>query len=517
VLTNQIAAPLTEEREAVEIQGSFSTDHLIRDIERRTARGGVYTLGAHGARFVVQIGSTAVLARLLRPEDFGLLAMAAATTGVVGMFKDLGLSQATIQRRFITHAQVSTLFWTNVGLSVILGVFQVLTAPLIVALYGHSELLWVTIGLAMLCPLGGIAAQPYALLVRQMRFRAMALIQVGALFVGAVTAVMCAWLGAGYWSLVAMVGSQALATAVMSLTLCGWVPGRPGRFVDAFPMLKFGSHVTAESLCTFASRNMDQVIIGAALGAGPLGFYTRAYSLVLFPIQQINAPLNGVVLPALSRLQANPTRFRAYFLRALSLVATVSAPPVAFAIIAAPRLVLVVLGAQWSAAVPIFRWLGPAALCGTIAVAPSWIFISLGYTRLLVRWGMLNAACAILGFCAAIPWGVKGVAISASVSSFLGAVLMLRSAARCSGIPLRSMARSLVAPLIAASAAAGSIAVAAIVGLSANTPVDLVYESGLFGAVYLLALLAQPDGRALAKTARHLLPSAPCAPATQSL
>jgi len=486
----------------------FQTDHLIPDLGRRTARGGFYTLGAHGVRFVVQIGSTAVLARLLTPDDFGLLAMVAATTGFLGMFKDLGLSQATIQRKVITHSQVSTLFWTNIVLSAVLGLILMLAAPLIAAFYKEPRLFWITMALAALYPLGGITAQPYALLIRQMRFGAMGLIQVLGLAAGAVTAVVFASFGAGYWSLVAMAAAQALLTAAMSLRMSSWIPGQPGRLADALPLLKFGSHVTVDGLCTFASRNVDQIVIGSVIGAGPLGFYSRAYSLVLFPIQQINAPLNGVILPVLSRLQSDAARFQHYFLRALGLVATVSAPPVAMAIVAAPVVVRVVLGPQWEAAVPIFRWLGPAALCGTIAMAPSWIFISLGHTRLLVRLSMINATLATLGFLAAIRWGVEGVAISASASSFLGTALMLRSASNCSGIALGDMAKALAPPLISSAIAAGVLYVTALAGIGSKTPLDLLVQASLFGSLYLLVLLAQPGGRKTAGMIRHLLPIA---------
>src|SRR5687768_196555 len=112
----QTAVPLLSL--ASERDRHFRTDHLMADLKGRSIRGGVVTLSAQAVKFCLQLGSTAVLARLLTPADFGLIAMVAAFVGFVELFKDLGLSVATIQRAEITHQQVSTLFWINVALSV---------------------------------------------------------------------------------------------------------------------------------------------------------------------------------------------------------------------------------------------------------------------------------------------------------------------------------------------------------------------------------------------------------------
>src|SRR5690606_7476958 len=126
----------------------LQTDHLVADLKGRSVRGGAITFTAQAAKFVLQIGSTMVLARMLTPNDFGLVAMATAVTGILGMFNDAGLSIATVQRQHITQGQVSTLFWINVGISIILTLTTGALAPAIAWFYGEPRLIGITLVLA---------------------------------------------------------------------------------------------------------------------------------------------------------------------------------------------------------------------------------------------------------------------------------------------------------------------------------------------------------------------------------
>ena len=487
----------------------FRTAHLMADLKGRTVRGGAVTLSAQAVKFVLQLGSTAILARLLTPADFGLVAMVAAFTGFVSLFKDLGLSMATVQRTEVTHEQVSTLFWINVALSVLLMGIAAALAPAVAWFYGEPKLTWIMLAVAGTFIFGGLSAQHTALLRRQMRFMALATIEISSIAAGIVVAILMAWRGFGYWSLVAMGAGSAASTMAGCWVLSGWRPGMPRRHSRVMPMLKFGGNLTGFSVLNHANRNLDNVVIGWGLGAGPLGIYSKAYALLLLPIQQINAPIAAVALPTLSRLQTDPMRYRSYYLQAVGFIALVGMPIVTYAFADASVLILAVLGEQWGDAVPVFRILAPAALVGTLNVAPGWILVSLGRAGRLFRWSMLSTPVTIVGFVIGLQWGIEGVATAFSITYcglFIG---LLFYAFDRSPVQMRNLVHAIWRPLCASTFSAGIFLLVA--PAATNTPsicTRMFIGLGLFVTLYLIILAALPRGLASLSQSLSILKTA---------
>jgi len=187
----------------------FDTEYLKADLKGRSVRGGAVTMAAQAARFLLQMGSTIVLTRLLTPQDFALIAMVTAATGFVMIFKDMDLSMETVQKAEINHAQISTLFWINVGLSLCIMVVIAALGPAIGWFYGEPRLTWITLAMAGAFIFGGFTIQHQALLRRQMYFGTWAIIEIVAMLNGVVAAILSAWYGAGYWALVIMRAATA--------------------------------------------------------------------------------------------------------------------------------------------------------------------------------------------------------------------------------------------------------------------------------------------------------------------
>src|SRR6267143_4894595 len=180
----------------------LGTDHLLTDLKGRTISGAFITIAAQGAQFVLSLASIMVLARLLTPKDFGLFAMVTTVIGYLRVFKDAGLSTATVQREGITHAQVSNLFWINVVMSGAIGLIFAASAPLVAWFYREPRLIPITVILASTFLLSGLIVQHTALLNRQMRFKAIAVIQIGSMLLGLVVGIVMAYLNYSYWALV---------------------------------------------------------------------------------------------------------------------------------------------------------------------------------------------------------------------------------------------------------------------------------------------------------------------------
>lgn len=479
----------------------FETDHLHADLKGRSIRGGAVTLGAQAIKFVLQMGSTAILARLITPADFGLVAMVSAVTGLIGVLGDLGLSAATVQRAEITHKQVSTLFWISVGASVALSVIAAALAPAIAWFYHEPRLIWITLAVSGTFVFGGLTAQHYALLVRQMRFGAMAAVQTLPLLASAAIGIALALAGWGYWALVTMGIVGTAGTALVAWIASGWWPGLPVRGSGVRSMLAFGGHLTGFNILSYLTRNGDNVLIGRFLGSAPLGIYAKAYGLLMMPIQQINAPVNGVVLPALSRLQDQPDRFRSYFLKAVGGLAFIGMPLTAFAFVDADSLVLTVLGPQWVGAVPIFRLLAPAALLGTINSAPAWIFTSLGRADRQLWWACISTPIILAGFAVGLVWGAAGVAASFSVTFGLCFVAFAADACRHSPVRFRDLAGAVIPPL-GASAVAALLVFACQAVTHFAAPLRLAVDAALYALIYGTLCLTLPGGRAIVGSLR---------------
>ncbi len=336
----------------------FRTDHLQKDLAGRSTRGGAVTLSAQVVKFAVSTAATILLARLLAPQDYGLIGMVAILTSFLGMFQYMGLSTATIKWSELDHRQVSSLFWLNIGLSAAIMLVALAGAPVLAWFYKEPRLIGITAGYALTIFLTGLTIQHEAILMRQMRFTAVAIIEITAMTVGLCAAVVAAWYGAGYWALVINQMVLAVVAIIGLWTACKWRPGWPGRSKDIRSLISYGGNLTGFNVMNYLSHNLDNALIGKFWGAYQLGIYSRAYQLLLMPMAQINSPL-------VSR---------------------------------------------------IFMLLGVAAMIQPVTRTVLWLFTTQGRTREMFKWGFISSAIGVISIVAGLPWGATGVAAAYAVT-----------------------------------------------------------------------------------------------------
>ena len=224
------------------------------------------------------------------------------------LFQDAGLSMATVQRQEITHAQVSNLFWVNVAVGGATTLLVAASAPVVAWFYREPRLVDITLVLSITFLFASSTVQYIALLNRQMRFGAIAIIYVVSLLAGYLTGVGMALLGYGYWALVGASVTQVTGRLVLAWLFSGWRPKLPSRNTQTWHMLTFGANITAGSLIWSLARGADNLLIGRFFGAAAVGLYSRASILLIRPLEQFTIPINAVLVPALSRLQTEPDR-----------------------------------------------------------------------------------------------------------------------------------------------------------------------------------------------------------------
>jgi O-antigen/teichoic acid export membrane protein len=386
------------------------TDHLLTDLKQRTVSSAFITFVAQGAQFALNFASIMILARLLSPKDFGLFAMVTTVMGLLNVFKDARLSTATVQREFITHAQVSNLFWINVAVSGAIGLVLAISSPVIAWFYHEPRLVPITLLLSVTFLLSGLAVQHTALLNRQMRFKVIAFIQVSSLLIGVVVGVSMAWLGCGYWSLVGSNLVTVTTTLLLTWVAIPWRPQAPTRRTETGSLVRFGANLaTGDFICSLA-KGVDVMLIGRFWGPASVGLYTRAGALLSRPMDQFLGPITSVFVPALSRLQSQPERYRRTFLRVYEAIALVSFFSMGLLLALARPLTLVVLGPKWEQASVIFAIFTVPAVCAPLGTASSWLFGSQGRGKDWLLAGPMLSLISVASFIAGLPFGPLGVA-----------------------------------------------------------------------------------------------------------
>jgi PST family polysaccharide transporter len=475
----------------------FRTDHLTAAIGGRTARGGLVTMLSHALKFAVSIVATAILARLLTPNDYGLIAMVAVTTGFVSMFKDLGLSLATVQKAEVNYNQVSTLFWVNVATSGLIFILMASAAPGVAWFFDEPRLTAITIVTASGFLLGGLTVQHEALLKRQMQFFALSVIAFVSMVAGYTVGIALAWSGVDYW---ALVFSQLalLATNMAGVWLaCRWRPGPPKRNCGVRSMLSFGGRITGYSTINYFSKNLDSLLIGRFWGAQQLGFYNRAVQLASLPTDQINEPLSSVVIPALSRLAQEPARYRLGYLRIMEKVLLVTMPAVTLMIVTSDWLVYLVLGNQWTMAANILVFIGISGLFQPIANTGGWLLVTQGRAQHMLLWSIINAPVSVISILVGLHWGAVGVAASYSLGKLLIMnPLLYWFVGRSGPVRTRDFYR-LLGPFVLASGAATLACLAfRLLSITTDPLVGFVICGALTLAAFTLCLWVTPTGRA---------------------
>lgn len=426
----------------------------MKDLKERVVRGGLAKGAAQVVNLTVRVGSLMILARLLDPKDFGLVAMVTALTGVLNLFRDFGLATAAVQRTSITNQQVSTLFWINLLIGALLTCLAVVCAPLIADFYHEPRLRWVTVALAGTFLFNAAGVQHSALLQRQMRFTTLAAIDIGSLLASTAVGIGMAVLGLGYWALVGMTLTIPVVYSISVWLTSAWIPGLPHRKIGIRSMMQFGGTITLNSVVVYVAYNLEKVLLGRYWGADALGIYGRAYQLVSIPTDNLNSAVGEVAFSALSRIKDDPHRLKVYFLNGYALLVTVTLPITIACTLFADDLIFVVLGPKWSEAAPIFRLLAPTILIYAMINPMSWLMFSLGLVVRSLLIGLVLAPLVVTGYLLGLPYGPNGVAFGFSAVMILWVVPHIAWCVHGTVVSLKDIMLVVSRPLLSAIVAA---------------------------------------------------------------
>lgn len=397
----------------------FNTEHLKSGLKGKAMRSAGVTIFANILSFFIHIFSTVILARLLTPNDYGLITMVTTFSLLLQNFGGNGFTEAIIQRQDLNHKTMSTLFWTNAAIMAGLSILFMLMAPLLVWFYKEPLLFAITIAVAISILFGGMATMHMAILLRNMEFYKTSIISILAIILSITTAIIMAWYGLGYWALIANTLMLPLVTSVCAWVTCRWRPGKPGPAKDIQPMIKFAIHTYGNFALNYFTRNVDKMLTGWKYGAESLGHYKKAYDLFTLPANQLLSPISNVALATLSRLTNEPEKYRRYYLGAITIIAFIGMPISAILTLTGYDIILLVLGPQWTKAGEIFCYFGTSIGIMLITFTQGWLHLSLGKPERWIRWSIFQTLVTTSFFIVGLRFGIGGIAIAYSLAFYI--------------------------------------------------------------------------------------------------
>lgn len=455
-LHGRIRIPQALYFQSTDLSAYFGDNESKKNLSQQALHSGIVSVFARGLNGVAQVGSTIVLARLLEPEDFGLVAMVAAIAGLAPALIDLGMRDAVVQKSRISHDEISALFWLSVVIGGGLAAVTVLCGPLIAYFYHESQLEKIAQVWALLFILAALTNQHNALLRRALKFQTIATIDVAANVLGAVGAIMMALAGGGYWALVAKPLLTAFINLLGVLFCCRWVPGIPKLSDGVREMLRFGSYLTAFTIADYVGRAGDRVALGYTGGAKELGYYQNANVVYDNLLTMFVNPLHTVAVSSLSKLRDNVEKLRQSWFTALSSVTFFTMPAFIVLAVIAQDLVVLLLGEKWEYAGAILSVLSLRGPAHVVDRTQGWLHVAAGRADRWMRWGVLSSIVQLIALFCGLPFGTMGVAIAYTVATYVLCVPAVVYSGRTYEIATSNVLRAIGPQFLGSLCAAGS-------------------------------------------------------------
>jgi PST family polysaccharide transporter len=388
----------------------------VPSLRANASRALVWTAIGKYSNNLVTLIVMAVLSRLLTPTDFGLIAMVAVISGFLAILAEAGLSTAVVQKRELDHDALSSLFWLGIVLGSVSAVLLAVGAPVVALLFADERLTPVVAVMSIGFVFVSLGRVPNGLLERSFKFRELAMCELVASGIGGALGVGAALAGAGYWALVLQSLVASLLNASLRLYVSRFRPGRTLALGKVRAVSGYSGGVTAFGAINYWARNLDKALIGRFLGPAQLGYYGRAYALMLYPLETINGILNPTLHPILSALQSDPPRMARAYTRIAKLVASIAIPAMAVMGALAPEIVRTIWGAQWEPSVSVFAILCVVGTLQPVGATFGAVFLATNRTKLLALMGLVNSVVLMAGMAAGLRWGIEGVAVGYAVA-----------------------------------------------------------------------------------------------------
>jgi teichuronic acid exporter len=405
-----------------------------------------------GIRFFIQI----VLARILAPEQFGLVAMVAVFIAISNGVVDGGLGQAIVQRKELSTEDINTVFTCNMILGGVMAALLWLLAPLVADFYREAQLVSLLRALSLSVLIGSAGRIHSALITRSMEFRKSLFVSLPAALIAGVTAIVLALNGFGVWTLVvqALIGVSLQTTSLWIVS--GWKP-RLGFSIESFKSIfPYGSRIWTATIIAQVFDNIYVLFIGRMFMASDVGFYQRADSFRRLATENLTSITRRVTFPLFSRMQHDLVALRRGFLMAVELHAYLFFPLMALLAGVAGPFISVILGEKWLPSVPYLRLLCIVGALYPIHSLHVNILKSLGHASLLLRTNILKSFIRLVLLIVICRYGVLAMIVGQVVASLFSLYINGYCTRKVSDISYFTQLRCMIIPCLIAGLVASS-------------------------------------------------------------
>jgi len=417
-------------------------------LKQQVVKGVSWNFCEQFSRQFISIGVTAVLARILSPSDYGLVALSSIFIGFLSLFGDLSIGSALIQKANIHNRHISTSFWTSVFTGISLAIVLCVIAPFVAIYYEQPLLVYIIDISAVSFIITPIWSTHKTLMTKRLEFNKLALINIVFAVLAAISSLILALSGLGVWSLVF---GGLIASALITPLVWHFEKWRPGLIFDRncfSELFGFSSYLLSFNIINYFARNFDNLLVGRYLGANVLGIYSMAYSLMMKPVQQISWSITAVLFPAFSSIQGDVARIRSAYLKVAKGIATITFPMMIGLAIVSREFILVMVGTKWEGVILPLQVLCYVGAFQSIGTTVGSLFNSLGRADLQFKTGTITALGHVIGFIICIRWGLMGLVKGYLVTNIIFICFTQYIALRLIQLPIKNFIRALKMPVI---------------------------------------------------------------------
>ncbi|MCH8873330.1 MOP flippase family protein, partial [candidate division KSB1 bacterium] len=398
-----------------------------------------------------------ILARLLSPDAFGLIAMIMIFSGFANIFREMGFGAALIQKQDTTSEHHSSIFWLNLATGFFLTLLFIALSPVIANFYSEPLLIPVIILVSLNFLIGSVSVVQSSLLKKRLEFKRLALVELVTLLVSGAVGITLALLGFGVWSLAWQGVIATCSTVILIWVISDWRPAMSFKWTAIKDLLGFSMNLIGFSMLNYWARNADNLLIGRFIGTSALGIYSRAYSIMLLPLKMISRRVAQVMFPAFASIQANKKRVAKIYLRITHTIALVTFPMMIGLLTVSDHFVLAVFGNQWAGMIPILKVFCVVGMTQSIVTLNGNLYQSQGRADLQFKVGVVMGVLGVAAIVLGLRWGVKGVAYAYAIFTVLISYPDIKIAASLVGLSFLKVFTNLLG--VSACAAVMGIAI----------------------------------------------------------
>ena len=359
------------------------------------------------------------LARMLSPSMFGIVGMITIFSNFAVLFIDLGFSAALIQKKEVTAAHYSSVFWLNIGIGFLMYLIFYVSAPLLSKFYNQPELVLLIRVICLTFIITSFSSVQTNILIKELQFKKKVIINWIAMLVGYIVAFVLAYKGYRVWALVMMTLTTAVLNSILYWFVSNWLPIFVFEWKKIKELSHYGLNFLGDTSVNYWSRNFDNFIIAKVLGSNDLGIYTRAYSLMLLPLRNVTTIVTKVMFPAFSQKQDDIQLLKKYYLSIIQYIALLTFPLMIGLSLVSKEFVLLFFGSKWSAMIPILSILSGLGAIQSIVSLNGLIYNSLGKVNIAFKVSILSNVVLIIAFVIGVNYGLIGISYSYLIASSL--------------------------------------------------------------------------------------------------